>query len=84
MQLNLLKKPFAVLCLILASSSYAAAVPADIQEINAPIAIQAPEHKYQLYNDGQCSQSDDSDIKELREEEAPIRDARPIKLARPY
>ena len=85
MLLNQLKKPFAVLCILLASSSYAATLPTDIDVViasNAHIEVSTT-NIYKMNRVTNATQQDDSDIKEIREEEPAIREARPLKLAKP-
>ncbi|WP_374663041.1 hypothetical protein [Acinetobacter sp.] len=103
MRLELFRKPFAALCIVLVSSSYAASVPAVLQSIDQRASSSAyaetpnpkPDIKAShasissaapgclLVNNLSGSQQDDSDIKEAREEDAPVRDARPVRQSKP-
>ena len=84
MQLKRCKKSFAVLCLMLASSSYAADVSTDIHAFTAPetalVTHPIPMTGAVLNSVGH---SDDPDIKEAREEESPLRDSKPLRTTRP-
>lgn len=78
------KTSFAIFCLVLASSSYAADVPTDIHAMTTPQTI-AVTHPIPMTSAvlSPVSHSDDPDIKEVREEESPVRDAKPLRSARP-
>ncbi|RFS27953.1 hypothetical protein D9K79_12415 [Acinetobacter cumulans] len=84
MLLTRCKKSFAILCLVLASSSYAADVPTDIHAMTTPQTI-AVTHLIPMTSAvlSSVGHSDDPDIKEAREEESPVRDSRPLRTTRP-
>ncbi len=85
MLLEKMKIPFAALCIALSVSTYASAIPAELSAHHAVYASsqslnEMPAQKFQPSLQGS---SDDSDIKEARNEERPVRDSRPLKSARP-
>lgn len=84
MQLKRCKKSFAILCLMLASSSYAADVPSDIHAMTTS-QITLVTHPIPMTGAvlSSVGHSDDPDIKEVREEESPLRDSKPLRTARP-